>query len=77
MALLDRIKYNPESDDAIAWKFPSENIRLGSQLIVNESQEALFFRDGKALDIFGPGRHNLKTDNLPLLHRLISLPFGG
>ena len=77
MALLDRIKYNPESDDAIAWKFPSENIRLGSQLIVNESQEAIFFKDGKALDVFGPGRHNLKTDNLPILHRLISLPFGG
>lgn len=77
MALIDRIKYNPESDDAIAWKFPSENIRLGAQLIVNESQEAIFFKEGKVLDTFGPGRHNLKTDNLPILHRLVNLPFGG
>ena len=77
MALLDRIKYSPESDDAIAWKFPSDNIRLGSQLTVNQSQEAIFFKEGKALDIFGPGRHNLETHNLPILHRLVNLPFGG
>ncbi len=55
----------------------SGEFRLGSQLIVRESQAAVFFRDGKALDVFGPGRHTLTTANLPLLTRLISLPFGG
>ena len=52
-------------------------IQLGSQLVVEESQEAVFFRDGKALDTFGPGRHTLKTANLPLLTRLVGLPFEG
>ncbi len=52
-------------------------IKLGSQLIVEESQQAVFFRDGKALDTFGPGRHTLATMNLPLLTRLLGLPFEG
>jgi membrane protease subunit (stomatin/prohibitin family) len=52
-------------------------IQLGSQLIVEESQQAVFFRDGKALDTFGPGRHTLATQNLPLLTTLVGLPFGG
>jgi membrane protease subunit (stomatin/prohibitin family) len=50
---------------------------LGAQLIVQESQSAVFFRDGKALDTFGPGRHTLTTNNIPLLTRLLSIPFGG
>ena len=52
-------------------------IQLGSQLIVEESQQAVFFRDGKALDTFGPGRHTLATQNVPLLTTLLSIPFGG
>lgn len=52
-------------------------IQLGSQLVVEESQEAVFFRDGRALDSFGPGRHTLKTANLPLLTRAVGLPFEG
>ena len=55
----------------------SAAIQLGSQLIVEESQQAVFLRDGKALDTFGPGRHTLATENLPLLTRLVGLPFGG
>ncbi|MGQ9668134.1 MAG: SPFH domain-containing protein, partial [Anaerolineae bacterium] len=55
----------------------SGDFRLGSQLIVRESQAAVFFRDGKALDVFGPGRHTLTTANIPLLVRLIGAPFGG
>jgi membrane protease subunit (stomatin/prohibitin family) len=51
-------------------------IRLGSQLIVEESQQAVFFRDGKALDTFGPGRHTLATQNVPLLASLFGIPFG-
>ena len=77
MALIDRIKYDAPSDDAVVWKFPGEDIRLGAQLIVNESQEAIFFKGGKALDTFGPGTHTLSSDNIPLLRKLINLPFGG
>lgn len=77
MALIDRIKYDASSDDAIVWKYPSEQIRYGAQLIVNESQEAVFFKGGKALDVFGPGTHTLTTGNLPLVSALLNLPFGG
>jgi membrane protease subunit (stomatin/prohibitin family) len=61
-------------------RFPktgTEAIQLGSQLVVEESQQAVFFRDGKGLDTFGPGRHTLATANLPLLTRLLGLPFEG
>jgi len=51
--------------------------KIGSQLIVEESQQAVFFRDGKALDTFSPGRHTLATQNLPLLTKLFGIPFEG
>jgi membrane protease subunit (stomatin/prohibitin family) len=50
---------------------------LGSQLVVREAQRAVFFRDGKALDVIGPGRHTLSTNNLPILSGLFGIPFGG
>ena len=77
MALIDRIKYNSPSDDAIAWKYQREDIRLGSQLIVNEGQYAVFLKGGKVLDVFGAGTYTLSSGNLPLLNGLINLPFGG
>lgn len=77
MALIDRIKYDALSDEWLVWKYPREDIRMGAQLIVNQSQEALFFKGGQALDIFGPGTHTLSTGNLPLLNKLVNLPFGG
>ena len=52
-------------------------IQLGSQLVVEESQQAVFFRDGKALDTFGPGRHTLATQNLPFLTKILGIPFAG
>ena len=67
------IKYEG-GNDTFVWKHPIEDFNLGSQLIVHESQEALFFRDGKALDLFGAGRYTLATQNIPLLENLYKLP---
>src|SRR5512136_22796 len=53
------------------------DFRIGSQVIVRESQAAVFFRDGKALDVFGPGRHTITTANVPLLTGLLKFAFGG
>ncbi|MER3437299.1 MAG: virion core protein (lumpy skin disease virus) [Chloroflexota bacterium] len=80
MAILDLIQYADERPDEIVHRIPeygSGEFRLGSQLVVRESQRAVFVRDGKALDVFGPGRHTISTNNIPLLTALIGLPFGG
>ena len=74
--MIDRIK-NDGLAEELVWKFPYENLSIGAQLIVNESQEAVFFKGGKALDVFGPGTHTLSTSNIPILQKLINLPFGG
>jgi membrane protease subunit (stomatin/prohibitin family) len=62
---------NPRPED-IVWKHPEEEITWGAQLVVREYEAAVFFRDGKAYDVFGPGRHTLTTLNLPLLTGIIS-----
>ena len=67
------IKYEGDNSTFI-WKHPIEDFNLGSQLIVHESQEAVFFRDGQALDLFGPGRYTLETQQLPMLEKLYKLP---
>jgi membrane protease subunit (stomatin/prohibitin family) len=79
VAIIDRIKYDGPADGKpwLVHKCPSEKFVLGSQLIVNQGQEAQFFRGGAALDLFGPGTHTLQTGNLPILGSLINLPFGG
>ncbi len=61
-------------NETLVWKHPIEDFNMGSQLIVHESQEAIFFRDGQALDLFGPGRYTLETQQLPILEKLYSLP---
>ena len=71
--LASSIKYEGDND-TIAWKHPIEDFNYGSQLIVHESQEAIFFRDGQALDLFGAGRYTLETHQLPMLERLYRLP---
>jgi membrane protease subunit (stomatin/prohibitin family) len=76
MALLDRVKFDGPSD-VLVWKWPHDSLSLGAQVIVNESQEALFYKGGQALDLFSPGTHTLTTANLPFLQRLVNLPFGG
>lgn len=79
MAIIDRIKYDgtPDGSPWLLYKYPSESFVVGSQLIVNQSQEALFFKGGEALDLFGAGTHTLQTGNLPILKKLVNLPFGG
>jgi membrane protease subunit (stomatin/prohibitin family) len=74
------IQYADPTGQTIVARVPKQGtaaIKIGSQLIVEESQEAVFLRDGRALDTFGPGRHTLATQNLPLLTRLIGIPFDG
>ncbi len=69
------IKYEGDNETFI-WKHPIEDFNLGSQLIVHESQEAIFFLNGEALDSFGPGRHTLETENVPVLKKIYDLPTG-
>jgi membrane protease subunit (stomatin/prohibitin family) len=62
---------NPGAED-IVWRYPDEDITWGAQLIVHEYEAAVFFRDGKSYDMFGPGRHTLTTLNLPLLTAILT-----
>ena len=78
--IFDVIEFFDETGRQMVRRVPehgSGDFRLGSQLIVRESQAAVFFRDGKSLDTFGPGRHTISTANIPFLTRLIGIPFGG
>ena len=74
--LLDVIKFEGDNNN-IVHRSVIEDFNTKSQLIVNESQEAIFYKDGQALDLFGSGRHTLTTDNLPLLRKLVGVLFGG
>lgn len=78
--IFDVIEYPNEMKDELIHRFPegtSGDFRIGSQVIVRESQSAVFFRDGKALDTFGPGRHTITTANIPLLIGVIEKAFSG
>lgn len=69
------IKYEGDNSTFI-WKHPSEDFNSLTQLIVHESQEAIFFMNGQALDLFGPGRHTLETQNIPKIRRLLNRIIG-
>ena len=75
---IEVIEWHDPSGKELAYRrVPGGEIKLGAQLVVQESQWAVFFRDGKALDVFEPGRHTLSTNNVPILTKVLSLPFGG
>ena len=76
MPIQQVIKY--EGDNSIfVWKHPAEDFNTNSQLIVHESQEAIFFLNGQPLDLFGSGKYTLETQNIPLLRHVINIPTGG
>ena len=86
MAIVQIVQWddNLNSNEILAWRYvdrknPSKSDELGNwtQLIVRETQEAILFKDGQALDLFGPGRRTLSTNNIPMLGRLINLATGG
>jgi len=76
MAIIDRVKYDGPAD-ILVWRYPPDDLSWGTQVIVNQAQEVIFYSGGQALDILGPGTHTLKTSNIPLLRTLIKAPFGG
>lgn len=70
------IKYEGDNSTFI-WKHPSEDFNNLTQLIVHESQEAIFFLNGQALDLFGPGRYTLETQNIPKIGKFLNRATGG
>lgn len=78
MAIFDVVRFDGlKSRDWLIYKYYSEDLVLGTQLIVQEGQVALFVKGGTIADVFYPGRYTLATENLPILKGLINLPFGG
>ncbi len=76
--IFDVVEYPSEMAEELVHRFPEvgvADLRIGSQVIVRESQRAVFFKDGKALDVFGPGRHTITTANIPLLIDLVGKLF--
>lgn len=74
--MLDRIEYNGLPDDLL-WRYPYDNISTAARLVVQEGQEAVLMKEGAVYDVFGPGTTTLSTGNIPLLQKLINLPYGG
>ena len=74
--MLDRIEYNGQPDDLL-WRYPYDNISTAARLVVQEGQEAVLMKEGAVCDVFGPGTTTLSTGNIPILQKLINLPYGG
>ena len=80
MALVEVLEYNDPTGREMVYRFPpqgSADIKMGAQLIVQENQSCVFFRDGQAMDTFKGGRHTLTTQNLPVVGKLLGLIFEG
>lgn len=78
MAIIDVVRFDGlRSRDWLVYKYPSEELVLGTQLIVQEGQVALFVKGGMVADVFYPGTYTLATENLPILNSIVNLPFGG
>lgn len=75
MALIDVVKYQAQENEFV-WKYPSSDLKIGTQVIVNPSQFAFFIKGGEIFDEFNSGTHTLKSENIPLLNKIINLPFG-
>jgi len=76
---LELLEWFDQTGREMVQKLPREGsaaIKWGAQLVVRESQVGIFFYNGKAIQVFGPGRHTLKTSNIPILNKLISVPWG-
>ena len=76
MSLVDVVKWESNPYEVVH-KFQSDGLRLGSQLVVYPSQTAFFVKGGKILDEFTSGTYTIKSENIPLLGKIIDLPFGG
>ncbi|MBI5674418.1 MAG: SPFH domain-containing protein [Nitrospirae bacterium] len=79
VVFLEVLEWFDKTGKEIVQRIPehgSGEIKYGAQLIVRESQAAVFFYNGKAYDAFGEGRHTLKTANIPILNKIISIPWG-
>ncbi len=77
--MLEVIEWVDLNSDDMIHRIPEQgslDIKLGAQLIVRESQTSVFFYNGRACDVLGPGRHTLTTLNIPILTRLLSIPWG-
>lgn len=78
MAIIDVVRFNGlRSRDWLTYKHPCEELVLGTQLIVQEGQAAVFVKGGIMADVFYPGTYTLSTANLPILNSIVNLPFGG
>lgn len=79
LVFLEVIEWFDDTGNEMVHRIPEQGsgeIKYGAQLTIRESQAAIFFYKGKAFDVFGPGRHTLKTGNIPILTKAISLPWG-
>lgn len=76
MALVDIVKWEANTRE-LAHKFQSDDLKLGSQLVVYPAQTAFFVKGGQILDEFVSGTYTIKAENIPLLNKLVNLPFGG
>ncbi len=78
MAIVNVVKFDGlRSRDWLTYKHPCDELVLGTQLIVQEGQAAIFVKGGVMADVFYPGTYTLSTSNLPILNSIVNLPFGG